>query len=86
MFAGLVCGGILSSVTSGAWQLTWDVGMLDSHFHFGHLSKIAWFLAGGALTGVGTRVAGGCTSGHGIYGFARAIQKCQQPVPRTYLT
>ena len=71
MFAGLICGGVLSSVTSGAWQLSWDVGMLDSHLHLDHAGKIAWFLAGGALTGVGTRMAGGCTSGHGIYGMAR---------------
>jgi uncharacterized membrane protein YedE/YeeE len=71
MFAGLVCGGVLSAVTSGGWQPTWDVGMLDSHFHLDHLRKIAWFLGGGLLTGIGTRMAGGCTSGHGIYGMAR---------------
>jgi uncharacterized membrane protein YedE/YeeE len=26
--------------------------------------------AGGALIGVGTRLAGGCTSGHGIFGLS----------------
>ena len=45
--------------------------MLDSHFHFANASKIAWFFGGGLLTGIGTRMAGGCTSGHGIYGLAR---------------
>ena len=71
LLAGLLCGGVLSSVTSGTWSLTWDVGLLDTRFHFGHLGKIAWFFAGGLLTGLGTRMAGGCTSGHGIYGMAR---------------
>lgn len=71
MFAGLICGGVLSSVTSGTWQLTWGVGMLDTHLHLGNASKLAWFLVGGVFTGVGTRMAGGCTSGHGIYGMAR---------------
>ena len=71
MFAGLICGGVLSSVTSGPWQLSWDVGMLDTRLHLDNASKIAWFFAGGLFIGFGTRMAGGCTSGHGIYGMAR---------------
>ena len=71
MFAGLICGGLLSSLTSGGWQPTWDAGMLDTHLHLDHAAKVVWFFAGGLLTGVGTRMAGGCTSGHGIYGMAR---------------
>lgn len=71
MFAGLICGGLLSSITSGSWQLSWDTGMLDTHLHLDNSAKVVWFFAGGLLTGVGTRLAGGCTSGHGIYGMAR---------------
>ncbi|MEZ4404897.1 MAG: cation:proton antiporter [Polyangiales bacterium] len=33
--------------------------------------QVAWFFVGGALTGYGTRLAGGCTSGHGIFGVSR---------------
>lgn len=71
MFAGLVCGGALSALTSGGWKPSWDVAMLDAHVHLPAAGKLAWFFAGGLLTGVGTRLAGGCTSGHGIYGMAR---------------
>jgi uncharacterized membrane protein YedE/YeeE len=30
-----------------------------------------WLLAAGLLTGLGTRLANGCTSGHGVCGLAR---------------
>ena len=68
--AGLVLSGFLSSVAGGGWSPTWDMGMLDSTFHPGVLGKIGWTLAGGFLIGVGTRMAGGCTSGHGIFGLS----------------
>lgn len=71
LFAGLICGGILSSVTSGKWEWSWDAGMLDTRLHLSNGAKVAWFFVGGLLTGLGTRIAGGCTSGHGIYGMAR---------------
>jgi hypothetical protein len=29
-------------------------------------------IIGGLMTGVGTRVSGGCTSGHGVCGIGRA--------------
>jgi uncharacterized membrane protein YedE/YeeE len=32
--------------------------------------KLAWMFGGGLLIGFGTRMAGGCTSGHGIFGIA----------------
>lgn len=30
-----------------------------------------WLVAGGLLTGIGTRISNGCTSGHGVCGLAR---------------
>jgi len=36
------------------------------------VTRNAWYLlAGGLLVGCGTRVCGGCTSGHGVCGLAR---------------
>jgi uncharacterized membrane protein YedE/YeeE len=32
---------------------------------------IAWLAASGLLVGIGTRLAGGCTSGHGVCGLSR---------------
>ena len=67
---GLVLGGFLSAATSGGWSPFWDLGMFDSRFGWGPAGKIAWMFAGGLLIGFGTRLAGGCTSGHGIFGIS----------------
>lgn len=65
---GLVLGGLLSSATSGGWAPFWDLGMFDATFGWGPAGKLAWMFGGGLLIGFGTRMAGGCTSGHGIFG------------------
>lgn len=68
--AGLAGGGFLSAVTGGGWQPTWDLGMLDAALGLGPVGKLAWMFVGGLLIGFGTRLAGGCTSGHGIFGMS----------------
>jgi len=67
---GLVLGGFLSALLSTGWSPTWDLGMFDDLIGFGHAGKVAWMFAGGLLIGFGTRLAGGCTSGHGIFGVS----------------
>ena len=67
---GLVLGGFLSAVLSGGWAPTWDLGMFDQVIGFGPAGKLAWMFSGGLLIGFGTRLAGGCTSGHGIFGVS----------------
>lgn len=66
--AGLLAGGFLSAVLGGGWSPTWALGMLDRAAGLGHGAKLAWMFGGGILTGFGTRLANGCTSGHGIFG------------------
>jgi len=44
--------------------------MLDPALALGPVGKLAWMFAGGLFIGFGTRLAGGCTSGHGIFGLA----------------
>jgi uncharacterized membrane protein YedE/YeeE len=68
--AGLVIGGVVSAVAGGGWSPTWDLGMFDTTLGWGPAGKVAWMFAGGVLIGVGTRMAGGCTSGHGIFGLS----------------
>jgi uncharacterized membrane protein YedE/YeeE len=65
---GLVLGGVLSAVLGGGWSPLWDLGMLDRAASLGHGGKLAWMFGGGLLIGFGTRLANGCTSGHGIFG------------------
>lgn len=67
---GLFVGGALSAASSGSWELTWSAGMLDKALHLSNPAKLAWFFCGGIFIGFGTRLSGGCTSGHGIYGMA----------------
>jgi len=68
--AGLVLGGALSAATSGGWWPFWDLGMFDTTFGWGPVGKLLWMFGGGVFIGFGTRMAGGCTSGHGIFGIA----------------
>src|SRR5690606_35074151 len=35
------------------------------------IHPVAWIAIAGLLTGIGTRIGNGCTSGHGICGLAR---------------
>jgi uncharacterized membrane protein YedE/YeeE len=44
--------------------------MFDRVIGLGPAGKVAWMFAGGLLVGFGTRLANGCTSGHGIFGLS----------------
>ena len=68
--AGLVLGGFLSAALGGGWSPTWALGRLDAALALSPLGKLAWMFVGGLFTGFGTRMASGCTSGHGIFGLA----------------
>ncbi|MSP23336.1 MAG: hypothetical protein EXR66_10170 [Dehalococcoidia bacterium] len=70
LLGGLVVGGVLSAVLGGGWAPTWDLGMFDERIGWGPGGKVIWMFAGGLLVGFGTRLAGGCTSGHGIFGLS----------------
>ncbi|MGH9884174.1 MAG: YeeE/YedE family protein [bacterium] len=67
---GLVLGGFVSAALSGGWAPFWDLGMFDARIGLGPEGKLAWMFGGGALIGLGTRMAGGCTSGHSIFGIS----------------
>lgn len=67
---GLVLGGVVSAVAGGGWAPIWDLGRFDATFGIGHAGKLLWMFSGGVLIGAGTRMAGGCTSGHGIFGLS----------------
>ena len=68
--AGLVLGGFLSAALGGGWQPTWALGMFDQVIGVSSAGKLAWMFAGGLFIGFGTRLGGGCTSGHGIFGLS----------------
>jgi uncharacterized membrane protein YedE/YeeE len=70
LLGGLVIGGFLSAALGGGWRPTWALGLFDAAIGLGPVGKVAWMFVGGLFIGFGTRLAGGCTSGHGIFGLA----------------
>jgi uncharacterized membrane protein YedE/YeeE len=70
LLVGLLLGGVLSAVLSGGWAPTWELGVFDRAIGLGPAGKLAWMFVGGLFIGFGTRLAGGCTSGHGIFGLS----------------
>ena len=70
LFVGLMLGGMLSAALSGGISLTWDMGAYAEALTLSETGKVAWMFAGGCCIGFGTRLAGGCTSGHGIFGIS----------------
>jgi len=70
LLVGLVLGGFLSAALSGGWEPIWALGIFDRAIGLGPLGKVVWMFVGGLCVGFGTRLAGGCTSGHGIFGLA----------------
>jgi uncharacterized protein len=73
---GLALGGALSVASSHAGFSNSPVAGHELDAVVGHTRWLSHglLLAGGVLVGFGTRMAGGCTSGHGLCGVSR-LQK-----------
>jgi uncharacterized membrane protein YedE/YeeE len=65
---GVVAGGLLSTFVSGAWHPTLAYGSFDQLVGASLVTKALLLAGAGALMGAGGRLAGGCTSGHGLCG------------------
>jgi len=65
---GVFLGALVSSLTSGSFNLTLQHQRWLQHFGDSPVARLVVALAGGVLMGFGSRWAGGCTSGHGISG------------------
>jgi uncharacterized membrane protein YedE/YeeE len=71
---GLVGGGFLSAALAGAFQVTPGLRSAELGSILGTHSALATLplcAIGGVLVGFGTRMASGCTSGHGLCGVSR---------------
>jgi uncharacterized protein len=67
---GIVVGGFVAAVVAGSFSPTWSMGLFDTSITSAFVPKALLFLGGGILLGFGSRLANGCTSGHGIVGTA----------------
>jgi len=76
---GILLGGIVSGILARTFSATplvlnFDYAGFDALWKLGPVAKAAVLFGGGILVGFGTRMAGGCTSGHAIMG-APGFQK-----------
>lgn len=68
--AGIVIGGALSAIATGGYRPTLNYGAFTSTVGATLGGGGAVLFAAGTLIGVGARLGGGCTSGHGMCGVA----------------
>ncbi|MBO0855513.1 MAG: YeeE/YedE family protein [Nocardia sp.] len=72
LLVSIFAGGWIAALTSGRFRIRFDMGpdfrtlVTDQP-----VLMIALLFAGGVLVGFGTRLAGGCSSGHGLSGCGR---------------
>lgn len=67
----LVAGGAVSALMTGGWEPRFTLGALHTSYTGGGALTVAVLVVGGLLVGFGTRMAGGCTTGHGLSGCSR---------------
>jgi uncharacterized membrane protein YedE/YeeE len=65
---GIVAGSALAAITGGELQGRWVPALWEARFGSGTGLRFGVAFLGGLIMAFGARLAGGCTSGHGISG------------------
>ena len=82
--SGIVGGLLGAGRTDAGWRLAFILGLIAGAGIVGMAGiapvieiEASWpvVIAGGLLVGFGTRLGGGCTSGHGVCGIARLSRR-----------
>ncbi|MEF8874043.1 MAG: YeeE/YedE thiosulfate transporter family protein [Candidatus Thermoplasmatota archaeon] len=68
---GVVIGALISSILSGSFRIEVVPAVWESTFGSSPILRLVGAFIGGLLLGFGARMAGGCTSGHGISGTSQ---------------
>ncbi|MEV7688447.1 YeeE/YedE thiosulfate transporter family protein [Streptomyces bungoensis] len=72
LLVSIFLGGVIAAVTSGRFRLRFDMGPgFKDVVTASPVTMVILLFAGGVLVGFGTRLAGGCSSGHGLNGCGR---------------
>lgn len=72
LLISIFVGGLIAAVSSGRFHIRYDMGpgfrdLVTSN----PITMVGLLFLGGVLVGFGTRLAGGCSSGHGLSGCGR---------------
>lgn len=68
LLGGIVVGAAIAAWTGGEWTGRWVPPMWEARFGEAISLRLLAAFGGGLLMAFGARLAGGCTSGHGISG------------------
>ncbi len=72
LLVSIFVGGLVASLVSGRFRIRFDMGPGFRHLVTADPAvMVALLFVGGVLVGFGTRLAGGCSSGHGLSGCGR---------------
>ncbi|MEV8047169.1 YeeE/YedE thiosulfate transporter family protein [Streptomyces griseoluteus] len=72
LLVSIFLGGLIAALTSGRFHLRFDMGPgFRDLVTADPVTMLALLFVGGVLVGFGTRLAGGCSSGHGLNGCGR---------------
>lgn len=72
LLVSILLGGFVAAVASGRFEVRLDMGAGFSQLVTDNpVTMIGVLFVGGLLVGFGTRLAGGCSSGHGLFGCGR---------------
>lgn len=72
LLLSIFVGGWIAAVSSGRFQIRFDMGEGFSRLVTSNPTTMVCLLfVGGVMVGFGTRLAGGCSSGHGLSGCGR---------------
>ncbi len=72
LLVSILVGGFVAAVSSGRFEIRADMGAGFSELVTDDpVTMVAVLFVGGLLVGFGTRLAGGCSSGHGLHGCGR---------------
>ncbi|QNS02877.1 YeeE/YedE family protein [Streptomyces xanthii] len=72
LLVSIFIGGLIAAVTSGQFRLRLDMGPgFRDVVTANPVTMTVLLFVGGVLVGFGTRLAGGCSSGHGLNGCGR---------------
>lgn len=71
--AGIVLGGMIAAMVASRAP-SFDAGLQTLGLRVSSWQQALLLLGGGVLIGAGARLAGGCTSGHGIVGVAQGAR------------